>query len=254
MRVDLLLVKKNLATTRTRAQEMIKAGQVTVVIDGKKKTVTKPSEDYSEEVIFEVLSGFATEFVSRAGHKIKGAAGDLNLKFENKNCLDVGVSTGGFSDFLLQNGAESVLGIDVGQDQTHSAIKENKRFKLLEKVNARALDQHAEFMALVPKNGFDFICMDVSFISVKLILPQLKPLLTDDGDLLVLIKPQFELGPDALNENGIVKDTSLYQTLEKNMLSSAQDLGFKIKKYFSSPIEGKDGNKEFFLLLGKNSS
>lgn len=253
MRVDLLLVKKNLATTRTRAQEMIKAGQVSIVINGKMKTVTKPSEDYSEDAVFEVSSGFATDFVSRAGHKIKGAAEELSLTFENKNCLDVGVSTGGFSDFLLKSQAASVLGIDVGQDQTNPEIKQNKRFKLLEKINARSLDQYPEFAALVPSGGFDFICMDVSFISVKLILPQLKNILSSAGDLLVLIKPQFELGPDALNENGIVENSSLYQILEKSMISSAEDLGFKVKKYMSSPIEGKDGNKEFFLLLGKNS-
>jgi 23S rRNA (cytidine1920-2'-O)/16S rRNA (cytidine1409-2'-O)-methyltransferase len=254
MRVDLLLVKKNLATTRTRAQEMIKAGQVAIIFAGSKKLVAKPSEDYSDDVSFEISSGFATDFVSRAGHKIKGAVEELDLKFDNKNCLDVGVSTGGFSDFLLKSGASSVLGVDVGQDQTNPRIKENPRFKLLEKINARSLDLYPEFQALVPAGGFDFICMDVSFISVKLIFPQLMPLLKNNGDLLVLIKPQFELGPDALNEKGVVADASLYQALEKNMLNSAQALGFIVKKYFSSSIEGKDGNKEFFLLLGKNSS
>ena len=254
MRVDLLLVKKNLATTRTRAQEMIKSGQVCILVDGKKKIVTKSSEDYSEDTSFEISSGFATDFVSRAGHKIKGAVDELGIKLNNKNCLDVGISTGGFSDFLLKAGANSVLGIDVGQDQTNPTIKENPRFRLLEKINARSLDQYPEFLALVPSVGFDFICMDVSFISVKLILPQLLPLLKNSGDLLVLIKPQFELGPDALNEKGVVEDASLYESLEKNMLSSARELGFKVKKYFSSSIEGKDGNKEFFLLLGKNSS
>lgn len=254
MRVDLLLVKKNLATTRTRAQEMIKSGQVWVIVEGRKKSVTKPSEDYAEETVFEVSSGFATDFVSRAGHKIKGAAEHLSLVFEGKDCLDVGVSTGGFTDFLLRSGAGFVLGIDVGQDQTHPLIRNNSRFKLLEKVNARFLNENLSFQALVPARGFDFICMDVSFISVKLILPQLWPLLKSSGELLVLIKPQFELGPDALNEKGVVQDTSLYSVLEKNMLNDAEALNFKVKKYFASSIEGKDGNKEFFLFLGKNSS
>lgn len=232
---------------------MIKGGLVFVVIVGTKKAVTKPSEEYSDDVEFEVSAGFASEFVSRAGHKIKGAAEVLHLTFRDKDCLDVGVSTGGFSEFILKMGANSVLGIDVGQDQTHPSIRNHPHFKLLEKTNARSLDQNAEFQKHIPKHGFDFICMDVSFISVKLILPQLPALLKNTGELLILIKPQFELGPDALNEKGVVEDEMLYQDLEKNMISFAENLNFKVKKYFSSSIEGKDGNKEFFLFLGKNS-
>lgn len=254
MRADLLLVKQNLAPTRTRAQDLIKAGQVIALVAGGKKPVTKSSEDFAEDTIFEVAEGFANEFVSRAGHKIKGAAEILNLSFKDKDCLDVGVSTGGFSEYLLKNGARSVLGIDVGQDQTHADIRNHPKFKLLEKTNARSLDQNQQFQKQVPESGFDFICMDVSFISVRLILPQLWPIFKNSGELLVLIKPQFELGPDALNENGVVEDESLYQGLEKTMIQFAESLNFKVKKYFSSSIEGKDGNKEFFLFLGKNSS
>ncbi|MBL7555524.1 MAG: TlyA family RNA methyltransferase [Bdellovibrionaceae bacterium] len=254
MRADVLLVKQNLAPTRTRAQDMIKGGQVSVVISGSKKVVTKPSEDYPEDTQFEVASGFASEFVSRAGHKIKGATDLLQLVYQGKDCLDVGVSTGGFSEFLLKMGAHSVLGIDVGQDQTHAHVRNHPNFTLLEKTNARSLDSNEEFQKHVPKMGFDFICMDVSFISVKLILPQLVSVLKNTGDILVLIKPQFELGPDALNEKGVVEDESLYQGLEKSMIQFAESLNFKVKKYFSSSIAGKDGNKEFFLFLGKNSS
>lgn len=254
MRVDLLLMKKNLAPSRTRAQDLIKGGQVSVRISGSKKLVTKPSEDYPEDTEFEISSGFASEFVSRAGHKIKGATDLLQLTFQGKDCLDVGVSTGGFSEFLLKLGACSVLGVDVGQDQTHATVRNHPNFKLLEKTNARALEHNQEFQRYVPKLGFDFICMDVSFISAKLILPQLMGLLKNTGDILVLIKPQFELGPDALNEKGVVKDEALYKDLEKSMIVFAESLHFKVKKYFSSSIEGKDGNKEFFLFLGKNSS
>lgn len=254
MRADVLLVKLNLAPTRTRAQDMIKFGQVSAVISGKKKVVTKPSEDYPEDTPFEVSSGFANEFVSRAGHKIKGATDLLQLTYQGKDCLDVGVSTGGFSEFLLKMGARSVLGIDVGQDQTHVHVRNHPNFTLLEKTNARSLDSNTEFQKYVPNLGFDFICMDVSFISVKLILPQLVFLLKTNGDILVLVKPQFELGPDALNEKGVVADEGLYQVLEKSMVQFAESLNLKVKKYFSSSIEGKDGNKEFFLFLGKNSS
>lgn len=249
MRVDLLLVKKNLVSTRTRAQEMIKGGQVFVVINGQKRLVEKAREEFHHDAEFELVDGFANEFVSRAGHKIKGAAESLKLAFTNKTCLDVGVSTGGFTDFLLRSGAKHVVGIDVGQDQTHSSIRNDSRFTLLEKVNARYLNDNKEFLSLVPSGGFDFICMDVSFISVRLILPSLKALLHKNGELLVLIKPQFELGPEALNEKGIVKDPSRYLELENVICKSAQDLGFKIEKFIPSPIEGKDGNKEFFVLL-----
>ena len=249
MRADLLLVKKNLVSTRTLAQELIKNGQVEVIILQKKRLVTKPSEDIPEGSEFEITAGFANEFVSRAGHKLKGAFQNLDLQIENKVCLDIGVSTGGFTDFLLKFGAKQVVGIDVGQDQTHELIKSNPRFVLLEKTNARALSENKKFQELVPENGFDFICMDVSFISVKLILPNLRPLLAHNGQLLVLIKPQFELGPDALNEKGIIKNPVGYVVLEKAMIEESIELGFKTVKYFSSSIDGKDGNKEFFLFL-----
>lgn len=160
MRVDLLLVKKNLATTRTRAQGMVKSGQVFAIVDGIRHPVCKVSEDYPEATEFEIEAGFATEFVSRAGHKIKGAAELLNLDFKNKTCLDVGVSTGGFSEFLLRSGAKKVIGIDVGQDQTHPIVRNDARFVLLEKVNARNLQDNQPFQEIKPKAGFDFICID----------------------------------------------------------------------------------------------
>lgn len=251
MRVDLLLVKKKIAASRTLAQEMIKSSQVYVVInDKKKRLVTKSSEELEDDIIFEIVSGFATEFVSRAGHKIKGVAEKLNLNLKDKVCLDVGVSTGGFSDFLLRSNALTVIGVDVGQNQTQAAIKNHPRFMLFEKVNARYLDENVLFCAQIPKNGFDFICMDVSFISVRLILPKLRPLLGKNGELLVLIKPQFELGPNALNEKGIVKDSSQYLELERVMIEEVKRMGFIVKKYLSSPIKGKEGNKEFFIFLG----
>ncbi len=249
MRVDLLLVKKNLVSTRTRAQEMIKNRQIYLIFKDVHRLVIKPSEELPLDSIFYIEDGFASEFVSRAGHKIKGAAAELGLEFKNKRCLDVGVSTGGFSDFLLKSGAESVLGIDVGQDQTHPTIKNNSQFKLLEKTNARYLDENKQFQDLIPENGFDFICMDVAFISIRLILPKLKPVLAKNGHLLALVKPQFELGPAALNDKGIVKDSSQYLELERQMVEASNGFGFKLEKYFSSSIQGKDGNHEFFLFL-----
>lgn len=252
MRVDLLLVKKNLAPTRTKAQEMIRGSQVYLVRGSEKRLIAKVSEDLTEDSEFEIRQGFATEFVSRAGHKIKGAAEVLNFSVENKVCLDVGVSTGGFSDFLLRSGAQKVIGIDVGQDQTDKKIRSHPNFTLLEKVNARTLSKNEVFQKTKPKEGFDFICVDVSFISVKLIVPELLPILKSSGELLVLIKPQFELGPNALNESGIVKNSGLYLDLESSLTAFAKSHLFQVKKYFPSPIDGKDGNKEFFLFLGKN--
>ena len=254
MRVDLLLVQLKLAPTRTKAQEMIKSRQVFVFEREKKRPVEKPSEDFSADTSFEVIPGFATEFVSRAGHKIKRAVEELKIDIAGKTCLDIGVSTGGFSDFLLKSGAQLVIGVDVGQDQTDPLIRSHPRFTLFEKTNARALSENKSFMKSCPEVGFDFICMDVSFISIKLILPELWPLLSASGDLLILVKPQFELGPDALNENGIVKEPGLYKDLESTIKNFAHELKYKIKNYVSSSIDGKDGNKEFFLFLSKNSS
>lgn len=254
MRVDLLLVQLKLATTRNKAKDMINSSQVFVIENGKKRRIEKPSEDFPLETQFEVIAGFATEFVSRAGHKIKGAADELKIVIEGKTCLDVGVSTGGFSDYLLKAGAQKVVGVDVGQDQTDILIRSNPKFILFEKTNARNLSLSQPFMQSCPKTGFDFICMDVSFISIKLILPELRPLLSATGEMLVLIKPQFELGPNALNENGIVSKPGLYKDLETNIKNFAQEQKFKVKNYIPSTIEGKDGNKEFFLFLSKNSS
>lgn len=249
IRIDLLLVIKNLAPTRTLAQDLIKNGQVFFVSADQRRLVLKVSESYSEEDTFDILPGFAGEFVSRSGHKIKGVAEALKLNFQDKTCLDIGVSTGGFSDFLLRQGARQVIGVDVGQNQTHKTVKNNPRFILYEKINARFLNENVPFQEQVPKDGFDFICMDVSFISIKLILPQLKKILSKNGQLLVLVKPQFELGATALNEKGIVKDPGQYLKLEQEMIEAAKKLDFKVQHYLPSPIDGKDGNKEFFLFL-----
>lgn len=247
MRLDVYLVENNFADSRTRAQEMIRAGQIQIIRFGNKFQALKPNENIQlgDKVIAQ--PGFATEFVSRSGHKLKYAVQKIAINIKGLKCLDVGVSTGGFSDYLLQNQAEFVLGVDVGIDQTHEKIKNNSKFKLIEKLNAKNLADSDQFKSLVPIGGFDFVVMDVSFISSLLVLPNVIPFAKLGAAWLVLVKPQFELGPDALNENGIVKDSKQHLELKNTYLEKATQIGLKCLDYFPSEIAGKDGNQEYFL-------
>jgi len=169
----------------------------------------------------------------------------------NLQVLDVGISTGGFSDCLLQKGAAQILGVDVGHGQLHSSLVHHPRLKHLEGLNAREIDQNPEVKALMPEGGFDLIVMDVSFISISLIIPKLSPLLKAGGHLLSLVKPQFEVGHKGLGKGGLVKDPGLYSVVEDKVRSLCQSSGMSVKDYFNSPIEGKDGNREFFIFAQK---
>lgn len=250
-RVDLILFENKLANSRTQAQELIKQGRVYYYKQGFKKILQKPGEEFAESTVFYIEKNAGPEFVSRAGYKLFGALEELSLEVNNKSVLDVGVSTGGFSDCVLQAGASLVIGIEVGHGQTVKSVIENPRFKLFEGVNARNLSERPDVISEFPQKGFDLIIMDVSFISIKLILTELGSFLNRDGKILTLVKPQFELGPEHLNRGGLVKNIKLYPQLEKNMVEFARGIGFKVIKYISSKVSGKDGNQEFFLLLEK---
>jgi 23S rRNA (cytidine1920-2'-O)/16S rRNA (cytidine1409-2'-O)-methyltransferase len=253
MRLDRLLVQKGLALSRSHAQQLISAKQVFRLQASQKILLKKSSHDLPEDSELKVEAGPANRFVSRGGLKLEGALTKAALNPAGLAALDIGTSTGGFADCLLKADAKSVLGIDVGHDQINAQILKDPRFHLMEGVNARALSAHVEFQSLVPKTKFDLIVMDVSFISITLILPELPSLLHPKGFLLSLVKPQFEVGAEGLGKGGIVKDESLYLEVEAKVKAVCLSSGFVVKDYFESSIEGKEGNREFFVLCQKLS-
>lgn len=250
-RIDVYMVEKGYAPSRTKAQELIDSGLVSIKDNMSLKAIKNSSELIDESLNVEVViqKNPFEKYVSRGGVKLEKALNKLGASVQNANVLDVGISTGGFSDCLLQNGAASVLGVDVGHNQLSLKLKSDPRIKLLEGVNAREIHKHSEVKKLSPPKGFDFIVIDVSFISLTLVLPSVVNLLKDGGNILALVKPQFEVGPDGLGKNGIVKDEGLYVQVQQNIQKCVENLSRKTLLYFESDLEGKDGNKEFFIYI-----
>jgi 23S rRNA (cytidine1920-2'-O)/16S rRNA (cytidine1409-2'-O)-methyltransferase len=251
-RLDLYLVERGLALSRTHAQELIQAGQVFLIEKNQRKVLKKSSVSIDDSAIIEVEKGPANRFVSRGGLKLEGALEKVNLSVQDLSVLDVGISTGGFTDCLLQKGAAFVLGVDVGHGQVHSSLLQDSRLQVLEGINARNLSSDEQVRAKTPSQKFDLAVMDVSFISIELIIPELSTYLKSSGHLLSLVKPQFEVGVDGLGKGGIVKDASLYKKVEEKIRKVCESSGFQILEYFDSPIEGKDGNREFFVFAKKS--
>lgn len=251
MRLDVYLVTKELAQSRTHAQEIIEAGQVYLIQGTQKKRLVKPSLSVSSEMDIIVENGPANRYVSRGGLKLEGALTHLHLSVEQLSVLDVGISTGGFTDCLLQKGAAYVLGVDVGHGQVHSKLLQDSRLTVIEGVNARNLRQEQAVKKSTPENKFDFVVMDVSFISISLIIPELKEYLKPGGRLLSLVKPQFEVGIEGLSKGGIVKDASLYADVQRKVQEVCIKSDLRVIDYFASSIQGKDGNNEFFIYAEK---
>lgn len=245
-RADLLLTVAGQAASRTAAQRLIAAGRVSWAGG----LITKPATDFPENTLFTVAFDPDDRFVSRGGLKLAGALAKTGISVSNKTCLDVGQSTGGFSDCLLQAGARHVVGVDVGHGQLHPKLINDSRITALEGINCRALSP-ADLGAALPTDGFDLIVGDVSFISMTLVLPQLPALLATNGDLLLLVKPQFEVGPSNIGKGGIVRDASLYEEVENKLRSCALSLNLKVRAWLDSPITGGDGNREFFIWLNQ---
>jgi 23S rRNA (cytidine1920-2'-O)/16S rRNA (cytidine1409-2'-O)-methyltransferase len=252
-RLDVWLTEKGLASSRTHAQELINAGQVFLTKASQRKELKKASLSVEPEMMefITVESGAANRFVSRGGLKLEGALAHIQLDIKNLNALDVGISTGGFTDCLLQKGVGSVVGVDVGHGQVHKNLLNEKRLQIFEGINARNLSKEDPVLAVKPSQGFDLAVMDVSFISITLIIPEIVPLLKTNGLLLSLVKPQFEVGIDGLAKGGIVKDVSKYTEVENKIRDLCVSQGLQILDYFSSPILGKDGNNEFFIYAKK---
>jgi len=256
MRADQLLVHRGLAASRSQAQRLIESGVRRLTREGW-KAVSK-SDELFDDVELELLDAAEAKYVSRGGLKLNGAIAKSGMSVQDKLCLDVGQSTGGFTDCLLQAGAAFVVGVDVGHAQLHPRLRSNERVICLEKINARELNASslialcADFMPAngyfdLKKHGFHLLVGDVSFISQTLLVPRFTDLLAECADVLMLVKPQFELQPGDLARGGIVKDASLYEKVELRIRESYAHAGFAVKNYFESPISGGDGNREFFV-------
>ncbi|MBV8658107.1 MAG: TlyA family RNA methyltransferase [Burkholderiales bacterium] len=253
MRADLLLTDRRLAGSRTIAQSLIAAGRVFLIEGGQRVPVNKPSQKLWEDAELDVEADPADRYVSRGGLKLAGAMAELGLSVTGLRCLDVGISTGGFTDCLLQAGATHVVGVDVGHGQLHPTLLDDDRISLVEGVNARALVAD-EILPLNDGALFDLAVADVSFISLTLVLPAVVPLVKAGGVLLCLVKPQFEVGREGVGRGGIVRDESLYAGVRSKLEAAAQELGLTVMRWLDSPITGGDGNHEFFILLQRPAS
>ena len=242
MRVDVLMVEKGFASSRNRAQELIASGRVFLVVAGRKQAVKKSSlqVEPSDDTTFELTQGpDDCEFVSRGGLKLKGALKRSKLDVKGLRVLDIGISTGGFTDCLLQSGAAFVVGVDVGHGQLAEKLKNDPRVKLFEGVNARQLTT-IPLATFTEGNKFDLVVIDVSFISLTLVLPEAISYLRDSASIVALVKPQFEVGRENLGKNGIVKDAALYTGVEAKIRNACRVSGLIVEDYFESSIEGSD--------------
>ena len=246
MRADQLLVAHQLAPTRSAAQRLIDRGAVQWASPKGWAGVRKAGEDLPQTAQLRITDDAELRYVSRGGLKLEGALKACGLSVAGLTVLDVGQSTGGFSDCLLKSGAARVVGFDVGHGQLHASLAADARVTALEGLHVRELAGSA-LQGHKPEGGFDLIVGDLSFISMLGALPQLAPWLRPGGLVLLLVKPQFELGPQAVGKGGLVKDASLYPQLAQRAREAAAAVGWTVRDYFESPITGGDGNTEFFL-------
>ena len=240
VRIDALLAERGLADSREKAQALILAGQV--LADEQK--IEKPGRKVSPDAEIRLL-GQAAKFVSRAGFKLEGALDAFSIEVAGKTCLDIGSSTGGFTDCLLQRGAEKVYAVDAGTNQLHWRIRRDPRVIVREKVNARYLSTED-----VPESC-GFACFDVSFISVTLILPAVAPFLAAQAQIVTLVKPQFEAGRGQVGKGGIVRDESVQRAAVERVREAITEIGFGRVEEIESPIRGAEGNREFLLWGSK---
>ena len=239
-RVDRLLVERGLAPSRARAQALVMAGLVLV---GERR-VEKPSESYPPDAPLRVRGAEdpAARYVGRGGLKLEKALGEFRIDVSDLVCLDVGASTGGFTDCLLQHGARRVAALDVGHNQIAWRLRTDPRVEVREGTNARHLNRE-EFA-----ERFDLITMDVSFISATKILPALTALLKEGGRVVVLVKPQFEVGKGEVGKGGIVRDPGQHARVVEEVGACALALGLRARGVTESPVTGADGNREFLAL------
>jgi 23S rRNA (cytidine1920-2'-O)/16S rRNA (cytidine1409-2'-O)-methyltransferase len=242
-RIDKLLADRGLAESRAKAQAMVMAG---VVLVGEQR-VEKPSQMFSTEAPIRIKGESPeTRYASRAGLKLEAALEHFGIDPTGCTCLDVGSSTGGFTDCLLRHGAALVVALDVGTNQLAWSIRNDPRVEVRENTNARTL---------VPEDfaqPFDLIVMDVSFISARKILPVLPPLLREDGQIVVLIKPQFEVEKGEVGKGGIVRESEKHERVVSEVNDFAEGIGLQVIGTIDSPITGAEGNHEFLACYKKS--
>ena len=234
-RLDVLLVERGLVETRARARAYIMAGEVTV--DGAR--VDKAGTQISRSAQIVLIAPMP--YASRGGYKLAGALDQFGLDVTGQVAADVGACTGGFTDVLLQRGAARVYAIDVGQGQLVWKLRQDERVVVMERTNARYLDALPESVNLA--------VIDVSFISLKLILPAVRKWLAAEGQVVALIKPLFEAGPESVGKGGIVRDAAVHRAVLEDVLGWVGDQGWRVGGLIQSPIQGTDGNVEFLVWL-----
>lgn len=245
-RIDKLLVERGFTASRTKAQSLVMAG--VVLVD--EQRVEKPSEMFATNANIRVKGNEdpASRYVGRGGVKLEAALREFQIDVSDFVCIDIGASTGGFTDCLLQHGARSVVAVDVGHNQLDWKLRNDERVDVRENINARYLTPESFDVK------FDLAVMDVSFISATKILPAIVSLLNERGRIITLIKPQFEVGKGEVGKGGIVRENEKHERVIKEVNAFAESLGLKVCGVIDSPIQGADGNKEFLALYAKGES
>ena len=241
-RLDVLLVKRNLAESREKAKAVIMAGNV--FVDGQRED--KAGTTFSPYVSIEV-KGHALPYVSRGGLKLEKALAVFDVNVKDKVCTDVGSSTGGFTDCMLQNGARKVYAIDVGRGQLDWKLRQDSRVVCMEKTNIRYV---------TPEDigePVDFSSVDVSFISLTKVLEPIRNYLKEDGEIVALIKPQFEAGREKVGKKGVVRDKAVHREVIEKIADYARNIGFGVMELDYSPIRGPEGNIEYLIRLKKGA-
>lgn len=238
-RLDILIVQRGLAESRAKAQALIMAGDV--YVDGKKVEKAGTLLDITCNINIKPQN----PFVSRGGQKLAGALNDFDYDVEHLICADVGASTGGFTDCLLQRGASKVYAIDVGYGQLAHKLRIDERVVVLERTNARYVETLNELA--------DLVVIDASFISLRLLLPAITQWLKEHGDVIALIKPQFEAGKRDVGKGGVVRDANVHRRVVEDVSAFAHGIGLRTHRITVSPIKGPSGNVEFLIWLTKQT-
>lgn len=242
-RLDILVMEQGLAESREKAKVLIMAGQV--YVDNQK--ADKPGDTFPEDAQVEVR-GKGLQYVSRGGLKLEKAMKEFGLILDGKICMDIGASTGGFTDCMLQNGASKVYSVDVGYGQLAWSLRTDPRVVNLERTNARYLTREQ-----IPEE-IGFFSVDVSFISLTIILPAVRPLLAEGGQAVCLIKPQFEAGREKVGKKGVVRDKAVHQEVIEKIRTFALENGFSVLGLTFSPVKGPEGNIEYLIFLERSEA
>lgn len=241
IRLDIALVKKGIILTREKAKKLIKNEYVKV--NG--KTIKKSSTIVFENDLIDVETKYL-KYVGRGGYKLEKILDKLNIDLENKICIDIGASTGGFTDCMLQKNANKIYAIDVGRDQLDQSLINNNKVVNMENTNIRKISKKDI------NDNIDFISIDVSFISLNLVLPVAFELIKDNGEIICLVKPQFEAGIGNIGKNGIVKNKNIHLNVLTQLYQLIIQSGFSVKFCTFSPIKGGKGNIEYLFLINKS--